>query len=413
MRQLLLVLASFSATILAWGLYGPMLHEGQHAMATDGGAARLRPLVCVGLAYFLIGVLVPTAILVWKGEKGAWTFRGALMSLFAGALGALGALGIVLAFTFGGRPEYVMPLVFGGAPVVNAFLTIYLSKRFKEIGPVFLAGLVMVLMGSMTVLVFKPSPPAKGAVAGSIAAVAQAEPAADATTTQTPDPPAIETEAPAATTPTPEATPAPETSPASTTDADAPPEKPAQEPGAMRRELAKAKSAGANFLLQVLSIALVVVCWGAYGPVLHIGQSAMQQSRFRPLLCVGLAYFVIAVLAPNALLAGPVPEASAYNFSGTLWSLAAGAAGAIGALGIILAFNFGGKPVYVMPLVFGGAPVVTTFATIIAKGQLANVSPMFLAGLILVICGAVMVLVFAPKGAPPKPAEKATAAPAS
>ena len=34
--------------------------------------------------------------------------------------------------------------------------------------------------------------------------------------------------------------------------------------------------------------------------------------------------------------------------------------GAIGALGIILAFNFGGKPVYVMPLVFGGAPVITT-----------------------------------------------------
>ena len=44
-----------------------------------------------------------------------------------------------------------------------------------------------------------------------------------------------------------------------------------------------------------------------------------------------------------------------------------GAAGALGALGIIMAFNFGGKPVYVMPLIFGGAPVVNTFFTITAE----------------------------------------------
>ena len=42
---------------------------------------------------------------------------------------------------------------------------------------------------------------------------------------------------------------------------------------------------------------------------------------------------------------------------GTAWSLGGGAVGAIGALGVIMAFNLGGKPVYVMPLVFGGAPV--------------------------------------------------------
>ena len=78
-----------------------------------------------------------------------------------------------------------------------------------------------------------------------------------------------------------------------------------------------------------------------------------------------------------------------------------------------MAFNFGGRPVYVMPLVFGGAPVVTTFATIIAKGQLSNVSPMFLAGLMLVIAGAAMVLVFAPKGAPPKAPTKPEPKPAA
>jgi hypothetical protein len=425
MRSLLLIIASFGATILAWGLYGPMLHEGQRLMATDGGYARLRPLVCIGLAYFLIGVLAPAAMLVTKGERGSWTLYGVLMSLLAGALGALGALGIVLAFTFGGRPEYVMPLVFGGAPVVNSFLTIYLSKRFKEIGPLFLAGLVMVLMGSLTVLLFKPSPATKGAAAGSIGLVAQAAvadvaPSEGTTATSTTEPaaserapeePAKAEEAPAAPTPSADAAP-----PAAEAPAPGPKEKPAKAPSEMKREPGKVRTATTSFLFQVLSIGLVVACWGAYGPVLHLGQAAMQQSRFRPLLCVGLAYFVIAVLAPNALLASSMPEASVYNFSGTAWSLAAGAAGAIGALGIIMAFNFGGKPVYVMPLVFGGAPVVNTFVTIIAQGQLSKVPPMFLAGLMLVIAGAAIVLVFAPKGAPPKreaPASNAPPTPAA
>ena len=102
--------------------------------------ARLRPFVCVGLAYFLIGVIVPSLWLHFRGEKGEWTLRGIIWSLAGGALGAIGALGIILAFTFGGKPIYVMPLVFGGAPVVNAFLTIYLARRMKEIGPWFLAG---------------------------------------------------------------------------------------------------------------------------------------------------------------------------------------------------------------------------------------------------------------------------------
>ncbi len=76
-----------------------------------------------------------------------------------------------------------------------------------------------------------------------------------------------------------------------------------------------------------------------------------------------------------------------------------------------MAFNFGGKPVYVMPLVFGGAPVVNTFFTLIAQDRLSEVKSLFLAGLILVIAGAAMVLVFAPKGAPPKKTEKKPAKP--
>ena len=111
------------------------------------------------------------------------------------------------------------------------------------------------------------------------------------------------------------------------------------------------------------------------------------------------------------LLLRITPEASSYYFWGSVWSLAAGSAGAIGALGIIMAFDFGGRPVYVMPLVFGGAPVVNTLFSTLTGGLWDQIGPMFLAGLILVIAGAAMTLVFAPKGGPPASSPKADVSP--
>lgn len=364
MRGPLLIVAAIALTVLSWGMYGPVLHRGQAGMSDIAGEyARLRPFVCVGLAYFAIGVVVPAILLFTRGEKGSWTSGGIVMSLAGGALGAVGALGIIMAFTFGGRPSFVMPLVFGGAPVVNSILTIYWAKKFKEIGPIFLAGLLMVVMGAVTVLVCKPKPAKQAAAV-----------------------PAVGVEA---------------------TDQSFVEE--------IQSEVTQVEKKGANLALQLLSIATVIGCWGAYGPVLHKGQAAMQQSRLRPLICVGLAYFAIAVVVPWTLLQGPLPETSSYNFAGSAWSLAAGSAGAIGALGIILAFNFGGKPMYVMPLVFGGAPVVNTLETLWVRGGFEGVPPLtlggFFAGLLLVISGAAMVLVFAPKGPPPKKAAAAETTP--
>jgi hypothetical protein len=356
MRSLLLVIASFTVTILGWGLYVPMLRWGQVAMNPAGAPGRWRPFMCVGLAYFLIGVIVPIVLLRLRGEQGEWTAKGIVYSLLGGVLGALGALGIILAINFGGKPLYVAPLVFGSAPVVNSFVTIYLAGKTREIGPVFLAGLVMVILGAVTVLMFHPEPKA-----------ATASAAAEATSGAAPG------------------------------NGEAPP----------RRSAATvARAAGSragSFALQMLSIAMVAICWGSYGPTLHKGQAAMHNSRLRPLLCVGMAYFLIAVCIPPLILSVS-PEASRFTLSGTFWSLLAGAAGAIGALGIIMAFNFGGKPVYVMPLVFGGAPIVATLASTISEGLLGDVGPMFLAGLILAVAGSAMVLVFAPKGAPHAPA---------
>ena len=126
----------------------------------------------------------------------------------------------------------------------------------------------------------------------------------------------------------------------------------------------------------------------------------MQGSRLRPFLCVGLAYFVIAVVAPLLMLGSIEDPGSFDNLSGIAWSFAAGATGAIGALGIIYAFNFGGKPLYVMPLVFGFAPVVNTFFEIATKNLYGQVPQLFFVSLAMVILGAVMVLVLAPRKKP-------------
>ena len=86
---------------------------------------------------------------------------------------------------------------------------------------------------------------------------------------------------------------------------------------------------GIDFLLVIASIALTAVCWGVYGPVLHRGQTAMEGSRLRPLLCVGMAYFVIAVVVPIVwlYLRG---EKGDWTPSGIIWSAGGGIAGALG-----------------------------------------------------------------------------------
>lgn len=175
-----------------------------------------------------------------------------------------------------------------------------------------------------------------------------------------------------------------------------------------------------GFPLVIAAILLTGVCWGSYGPVLHWGQNAMPTAndRMRPFLCVGLAYFVIAVVVPMILLGGGALSPSTWTMKGFFWSSAAGVAGAVGALGIVIALTNGGKPSYVMPLVFGLAPVINSAFTLYFMGTWKDFQgePMklgfFLAGLILVAVGAVTVLVSTPKPKPHgKPAVAATAAP--
>ena len=51
-----------AGAVLSWGAYGVLLHKGQVLLGNP-----LKALLCVGVAYFLIGVLVPVGDAVGAG----------------------------------------------------------------------------------------------------------------------------------------------------------------------------------------------------------------------------------------------------------------------------------------------------------------------------------------------------------
>jgi drug/metabolite transporter (DMT)-like permease len=136
---------------LSWGMYGPALHRGQVQLGHP-----LRALLCVGVAYFLVGVLVPVATLGSQGQLKGFTTGGAVGATLAGVLGAVGAICIIWAFRNGGLPTYVMPLVFGGAPVVNVLVSMALHPPKTAPNPLLYVGFGLVCAGAGLVLYYKP-----------------------------------------------------------------------------------------------------------------------------------------------------------------------------------------------------------------------------------------------------------------
>ena len=385
-------LAFVAMTFCCWGIYGPVLHVGQEQMAGGAGKASLRPFMCVGIAYFIIAVVYPLFVLKTKGENGNWTTNGFTWSFAAGVITAIGALGIVLAFKFRGKPVYVMPLVFGLAPIVNTVVGMLMSGTTKKPKLPFYIGIVLVALGAAGVLRYQPKnamakvPPSASGTALDVDSKSKLNLVAYRQDSQeTADASSSADEANESTQGEGRAT-------EIKSDSQTKPATPAKTPF--------------NALAVTLCVATTVVCWGSYGPLLHRGQVHMNNSRLRPLLCVGLAYFGVAVLAPWILLSlETFPEPGGWsNVGGVAWSLVAGAAGALGSLGIIYAFNFGGKPIFVMPLIFGFAPVINTLTETFSANLLGQISSYFIISLAMVIIGAAMVLIFAPKGHKPKPA---------
>jgi hypothetical protein len=141
-----------AGAVVSWGAYGVLLHQGQTQLGNP-----LKALLCVGIAYFLIGVIVPVVSLGVQGNLSGFNTTGVITATFAGALGALGAVCIIWSFRFGGLPIYVMPLVFGAAPIVNVLVSIAIHPPKAAIHPLLYVGFALASIGAGLVLYFRPT----------------------------------------------------------------------------------------------------------------------------------------------------------------------------------------------------------------------------------------------------------------
>jgi len=148
-------------TVICWGTYGIFLATGSENMH-DPANGRMKAFLFVGVAYFLAAVLAPLLILVLSGANWDYPIKGMVLSLIAGVVGAIGALGVLLAFGAKGNPAVVMTIVFAGAPVINAIISLIVKPPAGGWGSVpfpFWVGIALAVCGGALVTKFKPGPP--------------------------------------------------------------------------------------------------------------------------------------------------------------------------------------------------------------------------------------------------------------
>jgi hypothetical protein len=180
---------------LAWGTYVPVIFYGGSEL---GGkpSSRVMAILCVGVAYFIIGVLFPLLLFAtnWAGIK--WgdvnlTNTGIIFSGLAGVAGAVGAICVIFATqsAVGAGKElsppnpnayrvFIAPLIFGLAPVINVLVSTLWHPEHgwntfgieKVPHPLLWVGIVLVGVGAGLVLYSKelsegpapkPAPPAR------------------------------------------------------------------------------------------------------------------------------------------------------------------------------------------------------------------------------------------------------------
>ena len=154
-------------TVVSWGVYGVLLHKGRGnmPMGTEAPHASLKAFLFVCIAYALIG-LATVALLKVRGSDWSFSDGGIQWSLVAGAAGAVGAFTLVLALGAaapiykGAAAAAVMPIVFGGAPIVNTITAMWLHPPeggIKTLPVPFLLGCVLAASGAFLVAKYAPS----------------------------------------------------------------------------------------------------------------------------------------------------------------------------------------------------------------------------------------------------------------
>ncbi len=152
-------------TVLFWGVYGVLLHMGRGfmPMAAETPNAGLKAFLFVCVAYGITGVIA-LAVLKVRGSDFSFTLAGINWSLIAGLTGALGAFTLVLSLGAAGSiykaaaAGAVMPIVFGGAPIVNAIVSMMKQGTgFKNLPLPFVLGIGLAATGGFLVAKFAPT----------------------------------------------------------------------------------------------------------------------------------------------------------------------------------------------------------------------------------------------------------------
>src|SRR5262245_52796458 len=181
---------------LAWGTYVPIIFFGGQLLSPlnpqgnpVGIGGRLAAILSVGVAYFLMGVVVPVVLMATRDDaQPQWKTVGLVFSGLAGVAGAVGAICVIFASKAavdqaradGINPAtyriYIAPLIFCLAPLINTLLSIvwHPNARSGEWAVFHLdlpgwklwVGIVLVAVGTFLVLLSKEEAEAsKGAPA--------------------------------------------------------------------------------------------------------------------------------------------------------------------------------------------------------------------------------------------------------
>ncbi len=152
-----------------------------------------------------------------------------------------------------------------------------------------------------------------------------------------------------------------------------------------------------------------------YGPTLAHARSPQREwGPFKPYVFIGVAYLLIAVVGGMAMMKMVFHDNFDYTgkyFPAMKWGFLAGCLGALGALGLTYSLTkAGGKPSYVMPIVFGGAVTVNAIAAYFSLAPGEKTSPWMWIGMLLVAIGICLTAGHTPHGHAPSPPPRESSA---
>jgi hypothetical protein len=135
-------------------------------------------------------------------------------------------------------------------------------------------------------------------------------------------------------------------------------------------------------------VVLAGLAWGTYVPIIFYGGTELSPlgpngkpmgigGRLASILCVGMAYFVLAVVIPIGLMATSDKAEAKWNANGITFAGLAGVMGAVGAICVIFAskaavdqaledkVNPATYRVFIAPLIFCLAPLINTLLSLV------------------------------------------------